>query len=63
SNTPALAPTAVNLTREAPTATVTEQASRFAEDRILDVLIPPARTSESKVGFEHEPAEDASSKK
>lgn len=58
-----LVETAVKMKREEAKEKVTEKAARLAEDRILDVLIPPARTSESKVGFANEPAEDAASKK
>lgn len=58
-----LVETAVKMKREEAKEKVTEKAARLAEDRILDVLIPPARTSESKVGFANEPAEDAASKR
>ncbi|MDE4955342.1 HslU--HslV peptidase ATPase subunit, partial [Francisella tularensis subsp. holarctica] len=58
-----LVETAVKMKREESKEKVTEKAARLAEDRILDVLIPPAITSESKVGFANEPAEDAASKK
>lgn len=58
-----LVETAVKMKREEAKDKVTEKAVRLAEDRILDVLIPPARASESKVGFANEPAEDAASKK
>ncbi|MDE4942682.1 HslU--HslV peptidase ATPase subunit, partial [Francisella tularensis subsp. holarctica] len=55
--------TAVKMQRDEANEKVTEKSARLAEYRILDVLIPPARTSESKVGFAKEPAEDAASKK
>ena len=58
-----LVETAVKMKREEAKDKVTEKTVRLAEDRILDVLIPPARASESKVGFANEPAEDAASKK
>lgn len=58
-----LVETAVKMKREEAKDKVTEKAIRLAEDRILDVLIPPARASESKVGFANEPTEDAASKK
>ncbi|MBY7734980.1 ATP-dependent protease ATPase subunit HslU [Francisella philomiragia] len=58
-----LVETAVKMKREEAKQKVTEKAAVLAEDRILDVLIPPARASESKVGFANEPAEDAHSKK
>ncbi|OEZ33236.1 ATP-dependent protease ATP-binding subunit HslU [Francisella endosymbiont of Amblyomma maculatum] len=58
-----LVETAVKMKREEAKDKVTEKAARLAEDRILDVLIPPVRASESKVGFTNEPAEDAASKK
>ncbi|MDE4947070.1 HslU--HslV peptidase ATPase subunit, partial [Francisella tularensis subsp. holarctica] len=51
-----LVETAVKMKREEAKEKFTEKAARLAEDRILDVLIPPARTSESKVGFANEPA-------
>lgn len=54
---------AVKMKREDAKKQVTKKAGKLAEDRILDVLIPPARASESKVGFANEPAEDASTKK
>ncbi|AIT08531.1 ATP-dependent protease ATP-binding subunit HslU [Candidatus Francisella endociliophora] len=54
---------AVKMKREEAKKQVTEKASRLAEERILDVLIPPARAAESKVGFANEPAEESTSKK
>ncbi|MDE4959594.1 HslU--HslV peptidase ATPase subunit, partial [Francisella tularensis subsp. holarctica] len=53
----------VNMKRVEAKVKVTEKAARLAEERSLDVLLPPARTSESKVGFANDPAEDAGSKK
>ncbi|QWV00043.1 ATP-dependent protease ATPase subunit HslU [Francisella salimarina] len=58
-----LVETAVKMKREEAKQQVTEKAAVLAEERILDVLIPPARASESKVGFANEPVEDAHSKK
>ncbi|MDE4940674.1 HslU--HslV peptidase ATPase subunit, partial [Francisella tularensis subsp. holarctica] len=55
--------TADKMKRNETKEKVTEKASRLAEYRILDGLIPPARTSESKVGFANEHAEDAASQK
>ena len=54
---------AVKMKREEAKKQVTEKAAKLAEDRILDVLIPPARAAESKVGFANEPAEETTSKK
>ncbi|QIV96231.1 ATP-dependent HslUV protease ATP-binding subunit HslU [Allofrancisella inopinata] len=54
---------AVKMKREEAKNKVIEKASKLAEDRILDVLIPPARPIESKIGFANEPAEDSTSKK
>ncbi|BCD90530.1 ATP-dependent protease ATPase subunit HslU [Francisella halioticida] len=54
---------AVKMKREDAKKQVTEKAAKLAEDRILDVLIPPARAAESKVGFANEPIEEATSKK
>ncbi|AJC48917.1 ATP-dependent protease ATPase subunit HslU [Allofrancisella guangzhouensis] len=58
-----LAEMAVKMKREEAKKKVFEKASKLAEDRILDVLIPPARIIESKIGFANEPAEDPTSKK
>ncbi|MDE5005261.1 HslU--HslV peptidase ATPase subunit, partial [Francisella tularensis subsp. holarctica] len=55
--------TAVKIKREESKEKVTEKAAILAEDRILDVIFTPARTSESKVGFANEPADFADSKK
>ncbi len=49
---------AVKMKREEAKKQVTEKAEKAAEDRILDVLIPPARSAESKVGFANEPAQE-----
>lgn len=54
---------AVKMKREEAKKQVTEKAKKLAEDRILDVLIPTARASESKVGFANEPTEETNSKK
>ncbi|QIV94328.1 ATP-dependent protease ATPase subunit HslU [Allofrancisella frigidaquae] len=54
---------AVKMKREEAKNKIIEKASKLAEDRILDVLIPPARPTESKIGFANEPAEDSASKK
>merc|ERR1711924_555492 len=54
---------AVKIKREEAKKKVTTKASMLAEERILDVLIPPARISGSNVGFANEPTEETSSKK
>ena len=55
---------AIKMKRETEKSKVTEKAIKLAEDRILDVLLPPARTTESKIGFANEPVtvEENSSK-
>ncbi|WP_071664426.1 ATP-dependent protease ATPase subunit HslU [Francisella frigiditurris] len=54
---------AVKMKREDAKQKVVEKATKLAEERILDVLIPPARASESKLGFANEPAQDSESRK
>lgn len=39
-----------------------DKAEVQAEERILDVLLPPARPAESKVGFGNEPVDEHAKK-
>lgn len=54
---------AVKMKREDAKKLYADKAATLAEERILDVLLPPARAAESKVGFANEPAEESTSKK
>ena len=49
---------AVKMKRDTAKLEVTEKAAKLAENRILDVLIPPARAAESKIGFANEPTHE-----
>lgn len=53
-----LVETSIKMTREAEKARVEEKAQQAAYERILDILLPPARTTSSKsnpIGFANEP--------
>jgi len=48
--------TALKMEHESAKERVEQRAREAAEERILDVLLPPARTAKSGVGFANEPA-------
>ena len=54
---------AVKMKREDAKKMYADKAATQAEERILDVLLPPARAAESKVGFANEPIEESATKK
>ena len=54
---------AVKMQREGAKVEVNIRAAELAEERILDVLLPPARPSESKIGFGNEPSTEVATKK
>jgi len=54
---------AVKMKREDAKTLYADKAATQAEERVLDVLLPPARAAESKVGFANEPTEESTSKK
>lgn len=53
---------AEKMKREEAKKMYQDKAEVQAEERILDVLLPPARPTESKVGFGNEPAEETAKK-
>lgn len=53
---------AVKMKREDAKKMYQDKAEVQAEERILDVLLPPARPAESKVGFGNEPVEEPAKK-
>ena len=54
---------AVKMKREDAKKLHADKAATQAEERVLDVLLPPARATESKVGFANEPTEESATKK
>ena len=54
---------AVKMKRENAKTLYADKAATQAEERVLDVLLPPARATESKVGFANEPTEESANKK
>ena len=54
---------AVKMKREDAKKLHADKAATKAEERVLDVLLPPARATESKVGFANEPTEESATKK
>ncbi|MFT5950092.1 MAG: ATP-dependent HslUV protease ATP-binding subunit HslU [Francisella sp.] len=54
---------AVKMKREDAKTLYADKAATQAEERVLDVLLPPARAAESKVGFANEPTEESANKK
>jgi ATP-dependent HslUV protease ATP-binding subunit HslU len=54
---------AVKMKREDAKTLYADKAATQAEERVLDVLLPPARAAESKIGFANEPTEESANKK